>query len=115
MKTITKDIILAIIAMSIIIFGQSLEAKGQTIKRDGNNFSSAKSPVKKASNAQATNYTWTDSKGTSYPIIVNPDSGRCYVMRVSGKTGSEYKYYLPEEVCREVCKELGIEYKTKTK
>jgi hypothetical protein len=35
------------------------------------------------------------------------------VIKVSGKTGKEYKYYLPEDIAREVCKEMGIEYKEK--
>ena len=83
------------------------------VKREGKNFvqvssrSAAAQPV-------ATTYTWTDSKGKTYPIYLTKN-GRAYVMRVSGKTGKEYRYYLSEEIARTICSEMGVEYKETTK
>lgn len=71
--------------------------------------------VKKSSNNdQKTSYLWEDSKGNVYPIWLhtytkgeNVGKVTCYIIRVSQKTGKEYKYYLPngmaiaEQILRE--------------
>ena len=79
------------------------------VKRDGNNFTQVSSRSA-AAQPVATTYTWTDSKGNTYPIYLTKN-GRAYVMRVSAKTGKEYRYYLSEEIARTICKEMGVEYK----
>lgn len=85
-------------------------ANAQSYTRRGDNFTQVS--TKTSGNATKTKFTWTDSKGKSYPIFVT-STGRCYVNKVSSKTGKEYKYYLKEDIAREVCKELGIIYKEK--
>lgn len=87
-------------------------ANAQSYTRNGNNFTQIS--IKTSGNATKTKFTWTDSKGKNYPIFVS-STGRCYVNRVSSKTGKEYKYYLKEDIAREVCKELGITYQEKKK
>ena len=65
-------------------------------------------------NDQKTSYLWEDSKGIVYPIWLhtytkgeNVGKVTCYVIRISQKTGKEYKYYLPngmaiaEQILRE--------------
>ena len=61
-----------------------------------------------------TAYTWRDKEGNEYPIILHTyvkgeKSGRttAYVIRVSKKSGKEYKYYLPEgeQIAREILAE----------
>ena len=61
-----------------------------------------------------TAYVWRDKKGNEYPIILHTyrkgeKAGRttAYVVRTSGKTGKEYKYYLPngEDIAREILNE----------
>lgn len=54
-------------------------------------------------NDQKTSYLWEDSKGVQYPIWLhtytkgeNVGKVTCYVIRISQKTGKEYKYYLPD-------------------
>lgn len=42
-------------------------------------------------------------------------TGSCFVMRVSSKTGKEYKSYLGPEISQQICKELNVEYKGKRK
>ena len=50
-----------------------------------------------------TAYTWRDSKGQEYPIILHrytkgEKAGKvvAYVIRLSKKSGKEYRYFLPE-------------------
>lgn len=42
-----------------------------------------------------TDYTYKDSKGVSYPIYLSP-KGKAFIIKVSKKTGKEYRQYLPE-------------------
>ena len=55
-----------------------------------------------------TKYTWQDKDGNIYPIYITKKCA-CYVIRVSEKTGKEYKYYLPKEVRDAILKELIIQ------
>lgn len=87
-------------------------ANAQSYTRQGDNFIQVS--TKTSGNATKTKFVWTDSKGKNYPIYVTA-TGRCYVNRISSKTGKEYKYYLKEDIAREVCKELGITYREKKK
>lgn len=57
-------------------------------------------------------FTYKDSKGNIYPIMISK-SGSCYILRISKKSGKEYKQYLGKEISQEICKELGVEYKNK--
>ena len=47
--------------------------------------------------------------GQELPILLSAN-GRAYVIRISQKTGNEYKYYLGEEISRDICKKMGVEY-----
>ena len=56
-----------------------------------------------------------ETKDASYPIIMNKNTGSCYVWRKSKKTGKMYKSYVGEEISTTICKELGVTYKGKKK
>lgn len=105
----TKTQLFTIAATLFFLAYSGCTAAHAEVKREGKNFvqvssrSAAAQPI-------ATTYTWTDSKGNVYPIYLTK-SGRAYVMRVSAKTGKEYRYYLSEEIARTICKEMGVEYK----
>lgn len=62
-----------------------------------------------------TDIQWKDSKSNYYPIILNKSNGRCYIWKVSSKTGRHYKMYLKEDASKEVCKEYDITYIEKSK
>nr|DAQ75232.1 MAG TPA: hypothetical protein [Crassvirales sp.] len=83
----------------------------QSFTRNGNTFTQVSTKSDKKSAIQ-TKFTWKDSKGNVYPIFIT-STGRCFVNKVSGKTGKEYKYYLKEDLAREMCKALNITYKEK--
>lgn len=55
-----------------------------------------------------TRFTWQDKDGNIYPIYITKKCA-CYVIKVSKKTGKEYKYYLPKEVRDAILKELNIQ------
>ena len=84
----------------------------KVVIREGNNFSFAQTQ-KKGKSETKTEYTFT-IKDVAYDVYIS-GNGRCYIYRVSQKTGNMYKYYLPENVARTICAELGIEYVELTK
>ena len=103
-----KIFLILIALMGICVMGaaQNSDAK---VQRNGNVFSSVKQNKAKVE-PMATTFQWEDAKGVQYPIWVNPNSGRCFVLKTSKKSGKEYKQYLDAEVSKAVCKEVGVTY-----
>ena len=93
-----KYIITLLIALSMSI------ADYADVVRDGDTFKVETTSVNKGTK---TKYTWEDKEGNKYPIYVTK-KGACYVLRVSKKTGKEYKYYLPKDIQETIKKELNI-------
>ena len=93
----------------LVLLCVGLTSNAQNYTREGNTFVSTKTvkaePVK-------TKFTWKDSKGKEYPVYIS-SNGSCFVIKVSAKTGKEYRNYLGPEISQQICKELGIEYKGK--
>lgn len=100
-----KLFIMAAMLLALSVNNSSTYA--QDIKREGTTFVVSSSRSK--SEPTKTKYTWKVS-GVEYPIYISA-SGSCYIIKTSKKTGKEYKQYLPKEVCAEIAKEMGIEYK----
>lgn len=98
-----------IFILTFALFAGVICANAQEVKREGNNFTQV-SNIKQANDTQ-TEYTYT-IKDIVYPIWVTKN-GRCYIVRTS-KNGNEYKQYLEENISRQICKELGIEYVEKS-
>lgn len=101
-----KNIIFAMVMMFC-----ALNINAQVV-RNGNTFvqTSSRSTSK---DTLVTKFNYEDSKGTTYKIIINRGSGRCYVWKKSGKTGKMYKQYMTEEVSRQISKEYNINYAPK--
>lgn len=86
----------------------------QDFKKEGNVYQSTKSASSRAKSEEIkTGFTWKDSKGNTYDIYIGK-SGSCYIKKISAKTGNEYKQYLGEEVSRDICKQLNVEYTGKS-
>ena len=64
-----------------------------------------------AKDTLVTKEKYTDRQGVSYPIIINRNSGRCYIWKKSGNTGKLYKMYMKPARAKEVCNKYGIPYK----
>ena len=108
-----KILLSGILFFLFMLFGLWVTADAQTTyKQEGNTFSSVKTT--KTVTPNKTPYTWKDSKGKEYPIYVS-STGSCYVIKVSSKTGKEYRQYLGPEISEEICKQLGRKYKAKAK
>ena len=93
-----KYIITLLIVLTMSVIGYA------DIVRDGDTFKVETTSVNKDTK---TKYTWEDKEGNKYPIYITK-KGACYVLRVSKKTGKEYKYYLPKDIQETIKRELNI-------
>lgn len=112
MKNMIKTVLLAVVFVCVFVC-VPVNSGAQTFEKQGTTFIS-KSATRVKVEPTKTKFTWKDSKGTEYPIYISK-TGSCFVMKLSSKTNKEYKYYLGPEISEVVCKELGIEYKSKKK
>lgn len=103
MKKLVLVAVIAILGM-VAAFGQN-----STMVVEGNVIKSVKASSHKA-DTLLTSYQYEDSKGNRFPIIINKNSGRCYVWKKSSKTGKLYKMYCNEETSRFVAKQTNIIY-----
>lgn len=99
---IKKLFIVMMMLMSITYTNAEIIKEGKTYSQ----VTKSKTPDKDSG------FTYKDSKGNIYPIMISK-SGSCYILRISKKSGKEYKQYLGKEISQEICKELGVEYKNK--
>jgi len=85
----TKHIIILLLTIMLGVFPTTTFAG---VTQQGKEFVAT---PKQKQQAIKTDYTYKDSKGVSYPIYLSP-KGKAFIIRVSKKTGKEYKQYLPE-------------------
>ena len=100
-----------LLTLLLLVLTIGLAANAQTYTRSGNTFVSSTGERIKAEPVK-TKFTWKDSKGKEYPIYISK-SGSCFVIKVTAKTGKEYRNYLGPEISEQICKELNVEYKGK--
>lgn len=84
----------------------------QNYKRNGNTFTMT-STKKIKSEPKQTKFT-VEKDGKKYPVYIG-STGSCFILKTSSKTGKEYRNYLGPEISTTICKELGVEYKGKSK
>ena len=104
--------------LTIVLLAMALSAVAQEKpqqngwKREGKTFVQTDTQVLKGDTITA--YTWRDTKGQEYPIILHrytkgEKAGHvtAYVIRRSAKTGKEYRYFLPdgEKIATEILNE----------
>ena len=94
-----KYIIALLVALSMSV------ASYAGVVRHGNTFSVETTSVNQDTQTQ---FTWQDKDGNIYPIYITKKCA-CYVIKVSKKTGKEYKYYLPKNIQETIRKELIIQ------
>lgn len=98
------------IILMLLLLLTGVTSVAQDYTRQGTNFTQvAKEKTIKKGEVKPTPYTWTDSKGTKYPIYLS-SKGRAFIVKISKKTGKEYKQYLGEEISRQICKEMKVDY-----
>ena len=114
-RKLARILLLITAVIALLFIGVATSNAQTSIQRQGNTFiSSSSSSRGKKAKPERTKYTWKDAKGNEYPIFIS-NSGSCFVYRTSSKTGNEYKMYLGKEISAQICKEMGREYKPKTK
>lgn len=101
-------LIIAIIAICCVS-----DAQSNSFERQGTTFVS-KSKSRNKTEPTKTKYTWKDSKGNIYPVYIS-SNGSCFIIKTSAKTGKQYRNYLDAEISKQICKELGVKYKSKSK
>jgi hypothetical protein len=109
MRTLVIMAVIAVLGMATA-FSQEVNNNSNVI-RNGNTFEVVKQSIQQPKDTLVTEYTFKDSKGTEYPIVINRNSGRCYIWKTSSKTGKVYKSYMKEEIAVQICRELNIAYK----
>ena len=83
-----------LIYAALMLMSLSLGVQAQNVERKGNTFTQVTN--KKSSGKEVkTQYTYTDSKGNIYPIYLS-STGKAFILKVSKKSGKEYKQYMPE-------------------
>ena len=112
-----KKIIIGILSIILAFTFSNVETKAQNVKREGKTFVQTSTKESSSKNDVQTSYTWKDSKGVEYPIILhqytkgdNAGQWTCYVIKKSAKTGKDYKYYLKDgvEIAATIRKEMGL-------
>lgn len=95
----------------VVMMLMSITYSNAEIIKEGKTYSQV---VKSKTPDKDSGFTWKDSKGNIYPILISK-SGSCYILRISKKSGNPYKYYLGKEISIEICKELNVKYQPKNK
>lgn len=95
-----KYIIALLVALSMSVAGYA------DVVRDGDTFKVERTTS--VNQDTKTKYTWEDKEGNKHPIYITK-KGACYVLRVSKKTGKEYKYYLSKDIQETIKKELNTQ------
>lgn len=85
---------LLFLMLALVLMAGASPVAAQDIKRQGNMFVE-QSTQRKASTGTKTKYTYKAKDGKVYPVYLSKN-GKAYIIRVSKKTGKEYKQYLPE-------------------
>ena len=85
-------------------------ALAQNYNKNGNEYSVQK--TEKESKDVKNEFTFKTSNGDIYPRWISANE-YAYIIRISKKTGKDYKSYLGKEISIDICKRLNIEYKGK--
>ena len=88
MKRLIISVVLALM-VGTPVFAQS------EVKREGTTFVEVQSNKVSLENCTKTQYTYKTKDGKEYPIYLSKN-GKAFIVRVSKKTGKEYKQYLPQ-------------------
>lgn len=87
MKRVLNILLVALIAVFTVTMTQA-----QNVIRNGNVFTQQS---KQKAEITKTKYVYVDKDGVKYPIYLS-SKGKAFIIKVSKKTGKEYRQYLPE-------------------
>ena len=92
-----KNIIMAVVIFIAIylMFFCCATAQGQNVVRKGNTFIEQPTDTVSRPKAKKTDYVYVEKDGQAYPVWVS-SKGKYFIIKVSKKSGKEYRKYLPE-------------------
>lgn len=90
-----------IIAFVLMMFC-ALNINAQSYTRQGTVYTATTETQK--STAKKTQFTWKE-KDKEYPIYLSKNN-KAFIIKTSKKTGKEYRKYLPDEVAKDILKQL---------
>lgn len=106
--------LITICLLAFFMTGMLLNAQEQPkIKREGNTFSVIS--TSHSSDTIKTVFLYKDSQENIYPIWFNKSTGSCFVFKTSQKTGKQYRYYLSDEIRKNVCDYYNIPFTPRKK
>lgn len=77
----------------VLLLGYTcLHVQAQNVTRNGNTFTQQS---KQKAEPTKTKYVYVDKDGVKYPIYLS-SKGKAFIIKISKKTGKEYRQYLPE-------------------
>lgn len=88
MKRILNILLVALIA----VFSSTISGQAQNVVRNGNTFTQQS---KQKAEITKTKYVYVDKDGVKYPIYLS-SKDKAFIIKISKKTGKEYRQYLPE-------------------
>lgn len=109
---IMKNNILRLAIILILGVFAYIGASAQSYTREGNTFISSTGERTRANNVIETTFKVKESDGKEYVVYCSKNSGACFIKKIS-RNGKEYKKYLGEGISRQICAELGVEYKSR--
>ena len=65
-------------------------------------------------NTITTDFKVKESDGKEYVVYCSKSTGACFIKKIS-RNGKEYKKYLGEDVSRQVCSAINVEYKPRVR
>ena len=92
----------------------SATISAQSYTRSGNTYISSTGERTRANNVIETTLKVKESDGKEYVIYCSSKTGACFIKKIS-HNGNEYRKYLGEEISREICREINVEFKPKLK
>ena len=103
-----------LLALLLITLCVGLVCNAQNYTRSGNTYILSTGERNKTNNTIETTFKVKDTDGKEYIVYCSKSSGACFIKKVS-KNNKEYRKYLSEEISKEICAEINIEYKPRTR
>ena len=98
----------------LVLLCVGLTSNAQSYTREGNTFISSTGERNRTDNTITTDFKVKESNGKEYVVYCSKSTGACFIKKIS-RNGKGYKKYLGEDVSRQVCSAINVEYKPRVR
>lgn len=98
----------------LVLLSVGLTISAQNYTREGNTFISSTGERTRTDNTITTEFKVKESDGKEYVVYCSKSTGSCFIKKIS-RNGKEYRKYLGEDVSKQICSAINIEYKPRAK